>query len=387
MVDLLVKLFVKNYETVEDAKVRESYGMLSSIVGIVNNIILFVVKYIMGTMANSISIISDGFNNLSDCGSCIVTMLGYKMAAKPADRDHPFGHGRMEYLSALVMAGLIMLMGIELFRNSLTKVIHPEKVEFSVVVLVVLVISIGIKLWMAIFNRILGKRINSGVMEATSKDSRNDAIATTGTAIALCLSLVTDLPVDGIMGIIVSVIILWAGFGIVKDTVDELLGKPADKELVDKLCEITNKDSRIIGMHDLILHNYGPGNTIGSCHLEVRSDENILEIHDLIDRIEREVFEKLNIVITIHMDPVEVDNELVNELREKVRDVVKSIDNRMHIHDFRVVTGNTHTNLIFDIVVPFDVKESNEEIKEKIDEHMANEDATYYTVITFDKEF
>ena len=387
MVDLLVKLFVKNYENVEDVKVRESYGMLSSIVGIVNNIVLFVAKYIMGTMANSISIVSDGFNNLSDCGSCIVTMLGYKMAAKPADRDHPFGHGRMEYLSALVMAGFIMLMGIELFRNSLAKVIHPEKVEFSVVVLVVLVISIGVKLWMAIFNRILGKKINSGVMEATSKDSRNDAIATAGTAIALCLSLLTDLPVDGIMGIIVSAIILWAGFGIVKDTVDELLGKPADKELVDKLCEITNKDSRIIGMHDLILHNYGPGNTIGSCHLEVRSDENILEIHDLIDRIEREVYEKLNIVITIHMDPVEVDNELVNDLREKVRAVVKGIDNRMHIHDFRVVTGNTHTNLIFDIVVPFDVKETNEEIKEKIDEYMGNESATYYTVITFDKEF
>ncbi|MGN0642503.1 MAG: cation diffusion facilitator family transporter [Huintestinicola sp.] len=387
MTDFLVRHFVKDYENTEDNKVREHYGMLSSIVGIFCNVALFILKYIFGTISNSISIISDAFNNLSDSASCIVTFLGYKLAAKPADKDHPFGHGRMEYLTALSIAVIIMLVGIELLKSSVDKILHPEEIIFSVWALISLIVSICVKLWMSFFNTKLGRRINSSVMEATAQDSRNDVIATSAAAIALIASIFTDLPVDGIMGVIVSVFVLKGGFGIIKDTVDDLLGKPADNELSKKIAELVLSKEHIIGIHDLVIHNYGPGNLIASCHVEVRSDENFVAVHDIVDGIEREIHTQLGVMMTIHMDPIDMDDEQVNSCREMIRAFVKTIDSRLHIHDFRMVSGETHTNVIFDLVVPYDCKLKDTELKSIIDGFLDAQEKNYFSVITFDREF
>lgn len=387
MSNILVKLFVKDYNNIEDSKVRERYGTLSSMVGIVCNIVLFVAKFIMGTIANSISIISDGFNNLSDCASCVVTLFGYKMAAKPADKDHPFGHGRFEYLTSLIIAMVIMLVGFELFTDSIDKIIHPEEVTFSYMVLITLVLSIVVKIWMSFFNRKLGKKINSSIMLATAKDSANDVIATTATIVALVASIWTDAPIDGIMGIVVSLFILISGFGIIKETVDELLGQPADEELVAKIREMVGENPYALGMHDLIIHSYGPGNLIGSVHIEVDGKGNIMEIHDVIDELERDIYEELNIRMTIHMDPVEMDNEQLNVCKKMIYDIVKEVDTTLSIHDFRMVAGPSHTNLIFDLVMPHDCKLTDKEIKNKINDKLQGRETRYYTVITFERDF
>ncbi len=387
MTKFLVRTFIKNHENVNDIRVREKYGTLSSVVGIICNILLFLLKYIMGTLSNSIAVVSDAFNNLSDSASCIVTLLGYKMAAKPADKDHPFGHGRMEYLTSLIIAAVILVMGIELLKNSITKILTPEEVEFRVIVLISLILSIAVKLWMSCFNTTLGKKISSSVMLATAKDSRSDVVATAATVVALICSLFTDLPIDGIMGVIVSVFILKAGVEIIKDTVDELLGKPADAEITAQIRDIICCDERIIGVHDMIIHSYGPGNMIGSCHAEVRSDEDFVAAHDLIDRVEHEIHKQLKIAMTIHMDPIEVDNEQINACRKLVSEIISDIDERLKFHDFRIVTGDTHINLIFDLVVPYEIKQENDELKRKIDEALAEKENRYYTVITFDREY
>lgn len=387
MREFLVKKFIKNYEQIDDSKVREQYGVLSSIVGIFCNIILFVLKFIIGTMANSIAIISDGFNNLSDCASCIVTLFGYKMAAKPADKDHPFGHGRMEYLTSLVIAVVILFVGVELLKGSWAKIWQPEQVEFSVVAVCSVVISVLIKVWMGFFNRNLGKKINSTVMLATSKDSFNDVLATSATLIALVAALFTDAPIDGIIGIVVSVFILISGYGIIKETVDQLLGQPADPKLVNDIKNMVEETDVAIGMHDLIIHSYGPGKLIGSVHVEVDGKGDIMEIHDAIDELERNIYDELNVMITIHMDPVETDNEEINKCKALLEKILCEIDSNLSMHDFRIVSGPSHTNLIFDIVLPYECKLSEKFIKEEIDRRLKNCDKVYYTVITFDKNF
>ena len=387
MREFLVKKFIKNYEQIDDSKVREQYGVLSSIVGIFCNIILFVLKFIIGTMANSIAIISDGFNNLSDCASCIVTLFGYKMAAKPADKDHPFGHGRMEYLTSLVIAVVILFVGVELLKGSWAKIWQPEQVEFSVVAVCSVVISVSIKVWMGFFNRNLGKKINSTVMLATSKDSFNDVLATSATLIALVAALFTDAPIDGIIGIVVSVFILISGYGIIKETVDQLLGQPADPKLVNDIKNMVEETDVAIGMHDLIIHSYGPGKLIGSVHVEVDGKGDIMEIHDAIDELERNIYDELNVMITIHMDPVETDNEEINKCKALLEKILCEIDSNLSMHDFRIVSGPSHTNLIFDIVIPYECKLSEKFIKEEIDRRLKNCDKVYYTVITFDKNF
>lgn len=384
MTELLIRKFIKNYDDTDNPRVREKYGTLSSIVGIVCNVMLFLLKYAMGTLAGSIAVISDAFNNLSDSASCIVTLFGYKLSAKPADKDHPFGHGRMEYLTSLIIAAVIIVMGIELFKTSAVKIIHPEKVAFRWIVFISLLVSIGVKLWMSLFNTKLGKKINSTVMLATAKDSRNDVIATLATVISVVASLFTDLPVDGVMGVLVSAFILKAGYEIIRDTVDELLGKPADAECVRQITGIVLCDERIIGLHDMIIHNYGPGNVFGSCHAEVRSTENFVSVHDLIDTIEHEIHRRMKIIMTIHIDPVEVDNEQLNIRKEMISRNLHEISPELSFHDFRMVVGDTHTNLIFDIVVPFGFKMSDDEIKEKIDRSLEGDSVKFYTVITFD---
>lgn len=385
MVNFLIKTFIKNSENTENPKIRQKYGTLSSIVGIICNVLLFLIKYAMGTLSHSISIVSDAFNNLSDCAGCLVILLGYKMASKPADKNHPFGHGRMEYLTSLIIAALIIFVGIELLKNSVEKIINPVEIRFSFAVLISLVFSIAVKLWMAVFNAELGKKINSSVLTATAKDSKSDVIATSATLIALICSLFTALPVDGVMGLLVSVFILKSGYDIVKDTVDELLGKPADPEIINHIKEYVLKNDKIIGIHDLIIHSYGPGNIIGSCHVEVKSNESFTEVHDIVDSIEREIHNNLNILMTIHMDPIEVNDMLTNKCKKLVNNIIHSIDSSLDLHDFRIVSGESHTNLIFDLVVPFECKYSNEELKQKIDMQLSKENINYYTVIVFDK--
>lgn len=387
MTDLLVKVFVKDYENVKDSKVRENYGTLSSVVGLVCNIVLFVVKFTMGTLSRSIAVTSDAFNNLSDCLSCVVTLVSYKLAAQPADKDHPFGHGRIEYLSSLVIASLILLVGVEFLRTSFDKLIHPEPIIFMPIIVISLVLSVAVKLWMSAFNRKLGNKVDSSVMLATATDSFSDAITTSVTIISIVASLFTDLPVDGLIGIIVSGMILKAGYEIIKETVDTLIGKPADKETVDEMMEIVYGHDVVLGVHDLIVHNYGPGKMIASLHAEVSCDVDILKAHDQIDLIEKELYDKLHIMTVIHMDPIETNNEVLNELKEYCQGILQKIHPDLSLHDFRMVCGESHTNLIFDILVPFSVKMKHEEIKEKMDAMLHEEYPNYYTVVTFDSSF
>lgn len=387
MTNFLIRIFIKQPDNTDSQKTRAAYGTLSSFVGIFCNIILFIAKYIVGTLSNSISIISDAFNNLSDSASCIITLFGYKISSKPADKDHPFGHGRMEYLTSLIISAIIVFVGLELFKGSLQKLLNPEEVKFSIAALVSLIISIGIKLWLSLFNTTLGKKINSVVMLATAKDSRNDVITTISALIALVFSIFSDLPLDALMGIFVSLFILKSGYEIIKDTVDELLGKPASPETTSKLYSMILKNEKIIGVHDMIVHSYGPSCTIASCHVEVKATENFVAVHELVDKIERDVLNEMNILLTIHMDPIDTDDENVQECKNMILEIIGNIDNALHIHDFRIVSGEMHTNLIFDLVVPYKTKYSSDEIKTMIDDRLSKFDHRYFTVITFDTEY
>ncbi|MBR4022753.1 MAG: cation transporter [Ruminococcus sp.] len=387
MTNFLIRIFIKQPDNTDSQKTRAAYGTLSSFVGIFCNIILFIAKYIVGTLSNSISIISDAFNNLSDSASCIITLFGYKISSKPADKDHPFGHGRMEYLTSLIISAIIVFVGLELFKGSLQKLLNPEEVKFSIAALVSLIISIGIKLWLSLFNTTLGKKINSVVMLATAKDSRNDVITTISALIALVFSIFSDLPLDALMGIFVSLFILKSGYEIIKDTVDELLGKPASPETTSKLYSMILKNEKIIGVHDMIVHSYGPSCTIASCHVEVKATENFVAVHELVDKIERDVLNEMNILLTIHMDPIDTDDENVQECKNMILEIIGNIDSALHIHDFRIVSGEMHTNLIFDLVVPYKTKYSSDEIKAMIDDRLSKFDHRYFTVITFDTEY
>ncbi len=386
MTDLLVRIFVKDHENIKNIRVRRSYGTLSSIVGIVCNIFLFIVKYIIGTLANSISIVSDAFNNLSDSASCIIALIGYKMAAKPADKDHPFGHGRVEYLVTLVIAALIFLVGTELMKDSFYKTIYPEKITFSVYTFVVLILSVAVKLWMAFFNTRLGKRIDSSVMLAAAKDSRSDVIATSAALTALICSVFTDFPVDGFTGMLVSLFIIKSGMDIVRDMINELIGKPADPQLIDDIKQIVLSSEKVIGLHDLMIHNYGPGNLIGSCHAEVDYKEELVVIHDVIDTIERRIAKELGVNMTIHIDPVETDSRLRKSSARLLKRIIADLSPSLEIHDLRTVKGDDAINLIFDIAVPYEFKYSNDEIKIYIDSELEKETENYFTVIVFDRE-
>lgn len=388
MTALLVRLFIKDRENISDIRVREKYGMLSSGVGIACNLLLFGVKYIIGTLSGSISVISDAFNNLSDGASCIVTMIGYRVAAKPADKGHPFGHGRMEYLTSLIIAAVIFLMGFELLKSSADRLFRPAEVTFGIAMVISLIASILLKLWMSAFNTKLGKKVDSPVMLATAQDSRNDVIATAAALIGLTASLFTSFPVDGIMGIAVSVFIIRAGFGIVKDTVDDLLGKPVDRELVRKIKDIVMADDRILGVHDLVVHNYGPGKMIASCHAEASSEEKFEEIHELVDSIERDIGDRLGIMMTIHMDPVDVNNKEAMGIKEALAKYASELDSGLSIHDFRMIAGGGSPTFIFDVVVPYDCKLKEDDIREGFHKYVCEhygEGAR--NVITFDRDF
>lgn len=386
MTDFLVKKFVKNSEDTGNTEVRRAYSTLSSVTGLICNIALFLLKYAMGILSGSISITSDAFNNLSDCGGCIVSFLGCKMASRPADKDHPFGHGRVEYLTSLILSVIILVVGFELFKGSVEKISNPVDVEFSVVVLVSLILSIGVKLWMSVFNMKLGRKINSVVLTAAANDSRNDVIATSAAIIALVSSLFTDFPVDGIMGLVVSAFIIRMGIEIVRETIDELIGKPVSSEISDSIRKMILSDEDIIDVHDLVIHNYGITKMIGSCHIELRSDRSFTEVHEIADRLERDIREKSGITLTIHTDPVDIDDNQTKECKEIVSSLIFSMNETFSLHDFRLSGCGENRTLIFDMIIPFRCSLTHDEIKSRIDAGLKEKGCTYDTVITFDYE-
>ncbi len=387
MFSLLANIFIKDKDNVRDAGVRRSYGMLSGILGIALNIILFVGKYIAGVLSSSIAITADAFNNLSDAGSSLVTFIGFRFSGMKPDKDHPFGHGRIEYISAFVVSLVIILMGFELGKESVQKVISPSPVETGLLPVIILVCSVLVKLYMYYYNHRYGTKLESSVMKATSIDSLSDSLATTVVLASMLVAYLFKVNVDGWCGIIVALFILYAGFSTAKETIGELLGKAPSKELVDQIESIVMSHDEIIGIHDLVVHDYGPGRLIISLHGEVSSDGDLLHMHDAIDHIEYELNEKLNCESIIHMDPIDCNDENVVKMRQSVTDFVHSIDPRITVHDFRMVSGPTHTNLIFDVVVPYGFTKTDAELKKQIQDMVSQRWENHFCVITVDQPY
>ena len=383
----LVRLFIKDCDNVTDPAVRERYGILSGAVGIVLNLLLSAGKLFAGLMTGSISITADAFNNLSDAGSSVVTLVGFKLAGQKADDGHPFGHGRMEYLAGLLVSLMILLVGVELGRSSIGKILHPEEVDFSLVSTGILAASILVKLWMGQFNRGLGRKIGSAAMAATAADSISDAVATAAVLAGTLVNRFAHVNIDGWVGLAVAVFILRSGCGAAKDTINPLLGESPDPELVKQLRELVLSHPQVVGMHDLIIHDYGPGRRLCSFHAEVPQDADILDAHDAIDHIEREIKEKFGIETTVHMDPIATADEKVNQLRRQVADLARVVEPEMTIHDFRVVRGPTHTNVIFDAVVPHKCRLTDEEVLQRLRQAVSALDPTYQAVIQIDRAY
>lgn len=385
MITLLSKIFIKDYNNYKDVNVRRRYGILGSVVGIFLNIFLFIGKYVAGIISGSIAITADAFNNLSDAGSSIITLLGFKLSEKKPDPDHPFGHGRIEYLSGLGVSIIILFMGYELIKSSIQDIISPKNIETGNISILILICSIIVKIYMAYYNTSLGKKISSAAMKATAIDSLSDSIATSVVLLSMLLLRFANINIDGYSGIAVAIFILFAGINSAKDTITPLLGKAPEPEFVKEIEDIVLAHDEIIGIHDLVVHDYGPGRVMISLHGEVSGEENIFVIHDAIDRIENELNEKLNCEAVIHMDPVATNDPTVSEMKKNVSELVKTIDNRISIHDFRMVTGPTHTNLIFDAVVPHNFSLSDRQIKENIQNLIHKEYNNYFAVVKIDK--
>lgn len=384
---ILVKQFIKDYENTGDLKVREAYGTLGSVTGIIVNIILAIAKYFAGIISGSISVTADAINNLSDAGSSIISLVGVKLSAKPADKGHPYGHGRVEYISALAVSFVVLLMGIELFKSSVDKIINPVPVKFNIISLVILTVSILAKLWLGFFNKKLGEKINSAPMMAVMKDSFSDCLATGVALASIIVSAFSDISIDGYLGVIVAGFIFLAGFNILRETMADLLGKPADKEFTEMVEKKILSYDKIVGVHDMIIHDYGPGRKFASAHAEVSSLEDIMEIHDIIDLAERDIMNEFGLIISIHTDPIVTDDERINSLKDMTNKIVKEISDEMSIHDFRVVDGPTHTNLIFDLIIPHKFHLSNEEIRKTIEDKLSKIDERYFVVITIEHAF
>lgn len=386
MLTILTKLFIKK-EGKEEQQIRKAYGTLCSILGIFLNVCLFAGKYIAGFVSGSIAIMADAFNNLSDAGSSFITLIGFIFAGKKPDSDHPFGHGRIEYLSGLFVAFLIMLMGVELGKSSVQKIRHPEVVELSVVSIVILLVSILVKLYMAYYNRSIGKKISSEAMKATATDSLSDAVSTMVVLLAMLFLHVTNINIDGYCGLLVAILILLAGFNAAKDTISPLLGQAPEPEFVEQIEQIVTAHEEVVGIHDLIVHDYGPGRVMISLHAEVPGDGDIFVLHDVIDLIERELEQKLHCDATIHMDPIDMNNEAVSRKKAEVVALISAMEEELTIHDFRMVVGNTHTNLIFDVVVPAGYKKSEEKLVEQIEQSVQEKWPECFTVIKVDHAY
>lgn len=388
MTDFLIKRCIKDWKRVDDAQVRTAYGTLSSIVGIICNVILFGAKFLIGFLAGSISVMADAFNNLSDAASSIVGLVGVKMAEKPADKDHPFGHGRIEYISAFIVAFIVIQVGFSLFKTSLGKIFHPDDMAFNWISIVILLMSIGVKLWLALFNRKLGKRINSKVLLATSTDALGDVIATSSTILSMVVYGILAVNIDGIVGIAVSVVVMFAGVNIAKDTLAPLIGEAIDPKLYQEITNFVESFDGIEGTHDLIIHNYGPSRSMASIHAEVPNDVDIEVSHEIIDQIEREAGRRFGMLLVIHMDPIETHDQRVRQFHQMVQSVLEELDSRLKFHDFRVIYGKEHVNLIFDLVVPreynFAVQET---LKTKISAMVREKDPRCQCVITAENSF
>lgn len=388
MVDFLVHRFVKDYENTENAGVRTGYGVMASMVGIFCNILLFAGKFTVGLILHSVSVLADAFNNLSDAASSVIGFVGVKMASKPADQDHPFGHGRIEYIAALIVSFLVIEVGLSFLKTAVGKIREPEELAFSTVSILVLLASIGVKLWMAYFNQKLGKRIHSSVMMATATDAMGDVVTTSATALSLLFCRMTGINIDGFVGVAVALVVMWAGVGIARDTLEPLIGKAVDPELYRQISDFVESYEGILGSHDLIVHNYGPTRSLASIHAEVPNDVGIEISHEIIDKIEREAAKKLGIFLVIHMDPVEVRDDRVTDVRRKVTSVLKELDERLSLHDFRMVDGEEQINLIFDVVVPFAYQGAElQRLKGDIAKRVSALDGRYQCVMTMEKGY
>lgn len=387
MIDRMIKMFIKDYEKTSSSVVRARYAVLAGAVGIISNLILFVIKLIVGTLFNSIAVTADAVNNLTDAGSSIITLVGFKISGKPADDKHPYGHARAEYITGFMVSLVILLLGVELIKSSFNKIINPDPISFSYITVAVLTLSIFIKLWQGLFNKNLGRRINSTALEAAGQDSMNDVISTSAVLAATIFAKLTGIQVDGYMGIAVALFIIYSGIKLISETLNLLLGTAPDAGLVSDIEQKILAYEGVLGIHDLVVHSYGVGNCFASVHVEVPANRDILENHDLMDVIEKDVFAEYNVNLVIHMDPIVTDDERVNTLRERVNDIIALIDSKLSMHDFRVVVGKTHSNLIFDVVVPPGYKTGDEELRELIDSEIKKIDSTFNSVITLDRKY
>ena len=386
MTNLLVKMFIKDYKDIQNSYVRSSYGMLASIVGIIANVLLFFVKLAIGFFLHSVSVMADAINNLSDAASSIISFVGVKMASKPADKDHPFGHGRIEYISAFIVAFIILQVGFSFFQSAINKIRTPEDIVFNGISIIILALSVVVKLWLGFFNYTLGKRINSTMLKATSTDSFGDVIATLFTIVSIIVYKIFAWNIDGYVGILVSILVMYAGFNIAKDTLAPLIGEAVDPEFIQLITDKVEGYEGIVGSHDLIVHNYGPMKSMASIHVEVPNDVDIETSHEIIDTIEREVLKELNLFLVIHMDPIETKDERVLFYKNMVLTILFELDEELKIHDFRMVDGKERINLIFDLVVPYKYNESQiENLENMLSEHVKEMDHKCACVVTVEK--
>lgn len=387
--DFIVNKFIKNNSDIKDDKVRNSYGMVGGIVGILVNVILFIIKLSVGLIVSSIAIMADAFNNLSDAASSLITILGFKLSNKPADREHPFGHGRIEYLSALIVAFMVMLVGLQFIKSSFERIVNPTPVTFELVPFILLFVSIFLKVWLSRFNKFMGEKINSAALKASSVDALGDVFTSTCVVISFLAANFTSFPVDGYIGMIVAVFIVYSGFSLVKDTISPLLGEAPDPELVDAIKEKVLSYDNILGTHDLIVHNYGPGKCMASIHAEIPSDISVVTIHEIVDKAEREISEALKIYLVIHIDPICVIEGEVKEAYEEILSLIKQYDYIDSIHDFRVIGEGDIKNLIFDVVIECakECAETDAELINKISSNIKKSHPSYNCIITVDKHF
>lgn len=387
MTKFLISKFIKNYEDTKSPKVRQAYGKLAGAVGIITNTIISLLKIIFGIVVNSIAVIADGVNNLADASSSVVTLIGFKMASKKGDKEHPYGHARYEYLAGLIVSALIIIVGFQLLTTSIGKINSPSEFEFNFYVIIILIISIGVKIWQAFFNMSLGKKINSATLKATGADSRNDVISTAAVLISIFVSHITGFNIDGYVGVLVALFIMYSGVMLVKETSSPLLGQAPDPDLVKSIEENVMAYDGVLGVHDLVVHDYGPGNVFASIHIEVDAHENILKSHDLVDNIENEVGHKLNVELVGHMDPIDTKDILVAELNEEISQIIIPLKDVVGFHDIRVVKGDTHTNVIFDLVLSVDNEESKSYLREYLQKEISKKHPNFYLVVKFDLDY
>lgn len=388
MTEFLVKHFIKDHRDVEKISVRTAYGVLASVVGIFCNVFLFIVKIVVGLALHSVSVMADAFNNLSDAGSSIISFVGVKMAEKPADKDHPFGHGRIEYISALIVSFLVLEVGFTFLKDSFRKIWTPEELNFQMISVVILLLSVAVKLWLGLFNRKLGKKINSKVMMAVFTDSMGDVVTTGATIVSILFFGLTGINIDGFVGVGVALVVMWAGVGIARDTLEPLIGAAIDPDVYEEIKRFVESYDGIQGTHDLIVHNYGPGRSMASIHAEVPNDMDVEQSHEIIDRIERDAAKQMGIFLVIHMDPVEMKDERVLCVRKQVEQLLRELDPSCSIHDFRVVHGELQSNLVFDMVVPIEYdKKTRNELPLRLAERIRDVEPGYECVITVDYDY